>query len=196
VVSVGDGDTLRVDEGGKRVTIRLGCIDAPETAQAPYGMASRRLLQELAPVGAKVQLVIEGRDPYGRTVADIMRDGQSINLRMVRAGQAFAYRQYVAKCDAAAYLKAEQDAERARLGVWDVPGGMTRPWDFRRGRRTGAASTSKPPTAAPVPPVSSPVGARYTCKKIGSFARAQQLLREGHTYLDRDGDGVACESLK
>lgn len=40
VISGGDGDTMRVDEGDKRVTIRLGCIDAPETAQAPYGMAS------------------------------------------------------------------------------------------------------------------------------------------------------------
>ncbi len=199
VISVGDGDTLRVEQGGKRVTIRLACIDAPETAQAPYGMASRRLLQELAPVGSTVQLVVQGRDRYGRTVADIRRNGQSVNLRMVRSGQAFAYRQYLAKCDGGAYLKAEQEAERARLGVWAVPGGITRPWDFRRGRRSGATSTSKPPTPAPVgtiQPRPAPAGARYRCKEIGSFARAQQLLREGHTYLDRDNDGVACESLR
>lgn len=64
VISVGDGDTLRVEDGGQKVTIRLACIDAPETAQAPYGMASRRLLQELAPVGATVQLVIQNKDRY------------------------------------------------------------------------------------------------------------------------------------
>jgi endonuclease YncB( thermonuclease family) len=199
VISVGDGDTLRVQDGGQRVTIRLACIDAPETAQAPYGMNSRRLLQELAPIGAKVQLVVETKDRYGRTVADIRRNGQSVNLRMVRSGQAFAYRQYLAKCDAAAYLKAEQEAEKARLGVWAVPGGITRPWAFRRGRRSGSSSTGKPPTPAPVrpaPPVTAPVGVRYRCKEIGSFARAQQLLREGHTYLDRDNDGVACEALR
>ena len=32
VLSVGDGDTLRVDDHGKRLTIRLACIDAPEMA--------------------------------------------------------------------------------------------------------------------------------------------------------------------
>jgi len=36
---------------------------------------------------------------------------------------------------------------------------------------------------------------RY-CRQVGSFARAQALLRQGHTYLDRSGDGVACESLR
>ncbi|MCP9796200.1 thermonuclease family protein [Cyanobium sp. Lug-B] len=199
VISVGDGDTLRVEDRGKKITIRLACIDAPETAQAPFGMASRRLLQELAPIGAKVQLVIKDRDRYGRTVADIQRNGQSINMRMVRAGQAFAYRQYLAKCDAAAYLKAEREAERASLGVWAVPGGINRPWDFRRGRRSGSTSTSKPQAPAPLgtmQPRATPSASRYRCKEIGSFARAQELLRHGHTYLDRDGDGVACEALR
>ena len=134
VISVGDGDTLRVLAGRKRVTIRLACLDAPETAQVPYGMASRRMLQELAPIGATVQLVIRDMDRCRRTMAGILRNGQSLNLKMVRSGQAFAYRQYLAKCDAAAYLRAEQEAERARLGVWGVPGGITRPWDFSRGR--------------------------------------------------------------
>jgi endonuclease YncB( thermonuclease family) len=27
---------------------------------------------------------------------------------------------------------------------------------------------------------------RYSCKEIGSYARAQELLRQGHTYLDRN----------
>ena len=199
VLSVGDGDTLRVEDGGKKVTIRLACIDAPETAQVPYGMASRRLLQELAPIGATVQLVIKDRDRYGRTVADILRNGQSINLKMVRAGQAFAYRQYLAKCDAAAYLKAEQEAERAKLGVWAVPGGITRPWDFRRGRRGGSPASSGTSTGAPVGSVQprvTPGGVTYRCREIGDFAKAQELLRQGHTYLDRDGDGVACNALR
>jgi hypothetical protein len=34
---VGDGDTLRVQAGGRAITIRLACIDAPETAQSPWG---------------------------------------------------------------------------------------------------------------------------------------------------------------
>jgi endonuclease YncB( thermonuclease family) len=36
VISVGDGDTLRVNDDGRKVTNRLACIDAPDMAQAPY----------------------------------------------------------------------------------------------------------------------------------------------------------------
>ncbi len=31
--SIGDGDTIRLVEGGRRITVRLACIDAPEMAQ-------------------------------------------------------------------------------------------------------------------------------------------------------------------
>jgi endonuclease YncB( thermonuclease family) len=37
VLSIGDGDTIRVRQAGKALTVRLACIDAPETAQSPYG---------------------------------------------------------------------------------------------------------------------------------------------------------------
>ena len=40
------------------------------------------------------------------------------------------------------------------------------------------------------------MGRKLTCRQIGSFARAQELLRQGHTQLDRNGDGMACESLR
>jgi Excalibur calcium-binding domain len=39
-------------------------------------------------------------------------------------------------------------------------------------------------------------GKTYRCKQIGSWAKAQELLKQGHSYLDGDGDGEACESLK
>ncbi len=37
VVSIGDGDTLRIREAGQVTTIRLACVDAPERAQSPWG---------------------------------------------------------------------------------------------------------------------------------------------------------------
>jgi len=37
---------------------------------------------------------------------------------------------------------------------------------------------------------------RYRCKQIGSWAKAQELLKQGHSYLDGDGDGEACEGLR
>jgi micrococcal nuclease len=193
VVSIGDGDTLRVVERGKRLTIRLACIDAPEMAQDPFGSQSRSLLASLAPVGSEVSLRVVDIDRYRRTVAEISRGGQNVNLRMVRRGQAFAYRQYLSNCDPTAYLGAERGAEVDRLGVWSVPGGIKRPWDFRHGRRgyRPAASRNTVPTGTPPPG-----GRRYRCSQIGSFAQAQVLLRQGHTYLDGDGDGEACERLR
>ncbi len=193
VLSVGDGDTIRVSDGAKRVTIRLACIDAPETAQKPYGIDARQKLQTLAPVGSVVSLQTKTTDRYGRTVAEIFRNGRSVNQAMVSTGEAFVYWQYISGCDRNTYARLEQQAKSQRLGVWAVPGGIERPWDFRRGRR---ARRLQPTVTTPPSPTADPSGARLTCKQIGSYARAQELLRQGYGYLDGDGDGEACESLR
>lgn len=154
------------------------------------------------PVAARpLVLRVQTRDRYGRTVAEVFRGQQNLNVQMVRRGQAFAYRQYLRQCDAAAYLGAERGAEIDRLGVWAERGGITRPWDFRQGRRSGATpaapaprpSSSSTPRPSTSPP---PEGRRYSCKQIGSYARAQELLQQGHSYLDGNGDGEACEGLR
>ena len=36
---------------------------------------------------------------------------------------------------------------------------------------------------------------RYKCADIGDWNLAQKLLSQGHSYLDRDKDGEACEVL-
>ncbi len=184
VLSIGDGDTIRVRQGGRAITVRLACIDAPETAQRPYGQQARSYLQQRLPFGREVSLDVKTTDRYGRSVAEVISD-ININLAMVEDGQAFAYRQYLGGCDAKEYLDAEYRASRRRYGVWQVPGGITRPWDFRRGRRSAA-----------IPDGTTPGGRRYRCNEIGSYARAQELLRQGHSYLDGNGDGEACESLR
>ena len=184
VLSIGDGDTIRVRQAGKALTVRLACIDAPETAQSPYGQQARTYLQQRLPIGREVSLNIKTTDRYGRSVAEVF-SGVNINLALVEDGQAFAYRQYLRGCDAKAYLEAEDRASRARLGVWHAKGGITRPWDFRRARRAEA-----------IPDGTTPGGRRYRCKEIGSYAKAQELLRQGHSYLDGDGNGKACEALR
>ena len=189
VLSVGDGDTLTVNDAGRRTTIRLACIDAPETAQSPYGGQSRAALQALAPVGAMVTVQGNKKDRYGRTVAEILRSNNNVNIELVRRGDAFVYRQYLNGCDRNAYLSAEKQAESARRGVWSVSGGITRPWDWRRGG-------SSRPSSSPSPASSSRSSGRHRCSEVGSWARAQELLRQGHAYLDGDRDGEACESLK
>lgn len=131
-------------------------------------------------------------------MAEVFRGGQNTNLAMVGSGQAFAYKKYLGDCDGSAYLGAEATAQRQRLGVWAVPGEIQRPWDWRHGTRPPAAQFR--PAAGSAPPALAPAGGssgrKFYCRQIGSFARAQELLRQGHTYLDRNSDGVACESLQ
>ncbi|MFS6826150.1 thermonuclease family protein [Cyanobium sp. ATX-6F1] len=130
VLSIGDGDTIRLQHGQQRITVRLACIDAPEMAQAPYGAEARSYLQSHLRLGSSVTLRPQTVDRYGRTVAEVI-GGVNINLALVEDGMAFAYRKYLGQCDAKEYLDAEFRASRSRYGVWQVPGGITRPWDFR-----------------------------------------------------------------
>lgn len=121
---MGDGDTLRVVDGSKRLTIRMACIDAPETAQRPYGAASRQRLQELAPVGSVVSLRSQTIDKYGRTVAEVFRGGQNVNLAMVSSGQAFAYRKYLGACDPTSKCPCEPDGPSCQQCVVLARAGM------------------------------------------------------------------------
>ena len=186
VLSVGDGDTITVLQGGTKTTVRLACIDAPETAQRPFGHQPRQKLKALIPVGSTVRLHEKTQDRYGRTVAEVFQGERNINQTMVDSGNAFVYWQYIGGCDRGSYSRLENQARGMRLGVWSVSGGVQRPWDFRRNRRTASSSNSSQGTTR----------TRWRCKDIGSWTKAQQLLRQGHTYLDRDKDGEACEGLR
>ena len=95
------------------------------------------------------------------------------------AGAAFVYWQYIEGCDRETYSRLENEARLKSLGKWAVPGGIQRPWDYRRGRKNYSSG-----------------GNRYRCKEVESWAKAQELLKQGHSYLDRDGDGEACEGLR
>jgi len=134
IVSVGDGDTLRVRRGQQLWTIRLACIDAPEMAQGPYGERARRYLQTRLPQDHDVTIHPLGTDRYGRTVAEVISE-INLNLALVEDGEAFVYPKYLGQCDANEYLQAEYRARRHRYGIWQVPGGIERPWDFRHGRQ-------------------------------------------------------------
>lgn len=136
VISTGDGDTLRVRENGKSITVRLGCIDSPERSQNPWGGAAASRLKALLPAGQVVQLRKLDTDRYGRSVAEVLVGGRSINLQMVTEGQALVYRQYLGNCDRTAYLNAEAAAKAQGAGVWNPQNPLkTMPWNYRRSSR-------------------------------------------------------------
>jgi micrococcal nuclease len=71
VVSVGDGDTMRINYQGQTEPVRLACIDAPETAQTLWGPAATDRLRQLTPRDSTIQFREADTDRFGRTVAEI-----------------------------------------------------------------------------------------------------------------------------
>ena len=181
IISVGDGDTIRIRDGSEKLTVRLACIDAPEISQEPYGTRSRDFLKKMLPLGTKVVLHVQTIDRYGRSVAEVFTKKGNINESMIEQGHGFVYRRYLSKCNGPRYLSLERQAQKLGLGVWSTSStGIQRPWDYRRSKRSASSDFRR----------------KYRCKEIASWNKAQQLLKEGHTYLDRDRDGEACERLR
>jgi micrococcal nuclease len=138
VISVGDGDTMRISHQGETITVRLACIDAPETAQTPWGPAATDRLRQLTPRDSTIQFREADIDRYGRTVAEIYASGQNINLQMVKEGYAVVYNQFLSSCPetGSALQAAEAEARQQQLNFWSQPNPIM-PWDFRRSNRSG-----------------------------------------------------------
>jgi micrococcal nuclease len=183
VASVGDGDTIRVKTSDKVLTIRLACIDAAEMKQQPYGAYAATRLKQLLPVGQPIILKVVNKDRYGRTVAKVYVGNSSINLALVKEGQAAVYRQYLSGCPELRdrLLSAEASAKSRRLGLW-AQANPIMPWDFRRSGSSKSGSTvqpgnpssNKPSVRSSAPKTSSP-----NAKPKFDWSKAQQDIDSG-----------------
>ncbi len=196
VISVGDGDTIRVDSNHQSITIRLGCIDAPEMKQTPWGEESKQRLQTLLPVGTQVKIRKIDTDKYGRTVRDVVTSNTSknINLDMASEGRADVYTQYLSGCpnNKDNYLNAEVKAKQQRLGYWNQSNPVM-PWKFRREARNAENVNANSQSGLPACTQSD-----CNCSDFRTQAEAQQVLSafpNDPFKLDKDHDGIACESL-
>ena len=99
LVSVSDGDTIRVDVGGQVETLRLILIDTPETDDPNnppecYGAEATVFLEGLLPRGSALYLEtdVSERDRFGRLLRYVWLDRGDevylVNEAMVRAGYA------------------------------------------------------------------------------------------------------------
>lgn len=135
---IADGDTVEVEQNGtgQTVKVRMVCVDAPELSQGSLGDAAAKHLAALLPIGGAAQLRVIEEDRFGRTVAEIYRDGRSVNLQMVRDGQAVVFRQYLDNCadTREQYLQNEAAARAERRGYWNQSSPVM-PWDWRNGKR-------------------------------------------------------------
>ena len=194
VASVIDGDTLEVR--GSR--IRLHGIDAPESGQVcrerdgsawRCGQAAALALAERI---GRTPILCEQLDVdrYGRVVARCFTNRADLNKWMVGEGLAVAYRQYSSE-----YVADEVRARDARKGMWRTEFDI--PWDWRKGSRKSQAPAETPKVLQGLVQRSYSCSPRRTCSQIESCQEAHWYL-ENCSWggrLDRDKDGIPCESI-
>lgn len=137
VTKVSDGDTIQVtDQLGTRVKVRLYGIDAPETAKGkipgqPYGEESYQALRQKVD-RQQVHLDVMDIDKYKRLVAIVWLSNRNTNREMVAEGHAWAYRKYLDRAHASEWIADEEQARKARNGLWQQGGNIQPPWEFRK----------------------------------------------------------------
>lgn len=187
VVTVPDGDTLKIGHYGEEVSVRLDEIDAPELAQA-YGRQSRRSLAGLC-LGRYAEIQAVGKDKYGRTLARVICAGTDVNAEQIRRGYAWFYAQYSRN---PMLRELEAGARARRVGLWADPAPIP-PWDFRHENAEGRPSSRE---SARAENDRSRCAKKRTCAEMESCEEARFYLnRCGLVRLDRNHDGVPCESL-
>ncbi len=122
IKKVYDGDTILLTNGLK---VRLLGINTPEvkrrdkSAQAGGEEAKRWLQKKLKNKKVRLESDIEKKDKYGRLLAHVFtEDKEHINIELVKQGLASVniYPPNLKYTDE--LIKAEQQAEQARLGIW------------------------------------------------------------------------------
>jgi len=136
VSSITDGDTLRFTPALEGTTIlRMLHVDAPETAQAPWGEQSRARLIQLAPAATEIRIETEQTrlDGFGRVLGHaIRRDGVDINREQLRIGQAVLYVIWPNVGRFEEYRAAEIEAQAEGRGIWNPAAPLTElPFEYR-----------------------------------------------------------------
>ena len=134
VTKIIDGDSIKASINGQVKNIRLACIDAMES-NAPMGKKSKAVLESLIPIGTTVQLNIVQVDRYQRLVAEIYKNEELINEKMLEGGAAIIYPRYLNNCkgNRRKLITAQQEAKNQKVGFWGLPTNQQiNPWDWRR----------------------------------------------------------------
>lgn len=147
IVKVSDGDTVQFlqNDHDFKLKLRLYGIDAPETEKGnkrtgkvskpgqPYGEEAFKALKSKI-YGKTVMIQILDKDKYKRMVSVVWIGDRNINKEMVAEGWAWAYRKYLDRPHASEYIDAEEQARKAKRGLWKQAN-PTPPWEFRKKQR-------------------------------------------------------------
>lgn len=133
VVRVIDGDTVKIQYGGKIETIRLIGVDTPELKQE-YGKQAKEYLEEKI-LNKNVTLEIDKKnlDFYSRKLRYIFVSNENINELIIKEG--YGLRSYVYpnnKYDKK-FIEAEINARNKRVNIWST-GLKETPKEFRKNK--------------------------------------------------------------
>jgi len=173
---------------------RQYCDDA-KGFEYPCGRRSAEALDTFLAASRPVQCTLVTWDRYHRFVGDCRRaDGTSVAAWMVERGQALDWPRY----SHGDYAGQQAKAQVAKVGLW--VGKFEQPWDWRASHADGVPAVRQPLgilSRKLVAQSSYSCEPRRTCKQISSCDEAQWYLQNCSWggKLDRDGDGVACETL-
>lgn len=125
IISIVDGDTVKVEINGKIEPVRLIGIDTPETNKQPidcFGNEAASKAREF--LGGKM-IRLENdptqgdRDKYNRLLRYIyLEDGTLFNKEMIEEGFAREYTYKTAYQYQADFKEAELDAKKSKKGLW------------------------------------------------------------------------------
>lgn len=182
IVSIIDGDTVKLSTGQ---IVRLIGIDAPEGNEPFYSESKNKLSDLILNKEVRLEKDISEVDRYSRPLRYIFIDDILVNLEIVRQGYATAYKYPPDVKYYELLSQAESEARSEFIGMWSktatpAPTEQTIPFQ----------------SSFYLPPCTS---SDCDCANFSSHAHAQWFHENHDPYdnhrLDRDGDGLACESL-
>lgn len=124
-----DGDTVKIQVDGKVETVRMLCVDTPETHHPrlgvqPFGPEASAFTAKMLYPGKKIQVELGlggGRDKYGRLLAYIYADGKMFNETLLEKGLArvaYIYAPNTKYVDS--FYAIQKKAQKAGTGIWSI----------------------------------------------------------------------------
>ena len=124
VVRVVDGDTIRVQIGGRTERVRYIGVNTPEVHHRAKGAepggreASEQNRALVAGKRVRLELDVQERDRHGRLLAYVWVGDHMVNAEMVRLGYAQVMTIPPNVRHQALFLKLQRDAREAGRGLW------------------------------------------------------------------------------
>ena len=186
IVDVYDGDTVKFEYNYEIVRGRLAGIDTPEINQ-DFGIEARDYLRALV-LNKNVDIVFEEKeDKYGRYLITIFDKLENVNRELVKNGYAWAY------MDNKKYKIYQDNARSFGLGLWGVDDkdSIISPSTFRKMRNPNYFVKLKDHKIPECRTADFKVCAQFN----NCFEAMFWNDICGHTYLDRNDNGIPCETI-